>query len=300
MKVLIAGASGLIGRALSQQLSAHQHLVHSLVRRPPASATEIEWHPEHADLDPDVLRGFDAVVCLSGAGIGDRRWTQAYKRELVESRLESTGTLARALAALPPMHRPATFLSGSAVGYYGERGDQPLVESAAPGTGFLANLVVRWEAATEPAAAAGIRVVTLRTGLVLAPGGGLLQRLVPLFRLGLGGKLGSGEQYQSWISLADEAGAIRHLLESGEVSGPVNLAAPNPVRNTEFTVELARQLHRPAPWSVPAFALRLALGEFADEGVLVSQRAVPETLLASGYEFGHPKLPDALGWALAG
>jgi uncharacterized protein (TIGR01777 family) len=298
MKVLIAGGSGFLGQALASELIAHQHLVHTLVRRPAAGATEIEWHPERGELDPAVLRGYDAVVGLSGAGIGDKRWTPEYKRELLDSRLQPTGTLAAALAALPAGERPSTFLSASAIGYYGDRGDLPLPESAAAGTGFLADLVRSWEAATAPAAEAGVRVVTLRTGLVLSAGGGLLKRLVPLFKLGAGGRLGSGRQYQSWISLADEVGAIRYLLTAEQVAGPVNLAGPAPVRNDEFSSQLGRVLHRPALLPAPAFGIRLVLGEFADEGALASQRVIPQRLLDSGYQFQHPDLHSALAWAV--
>ncbi|MGI8665979.1 MAG: TIGR01777 family oxidoreductase [Jatrophihabitans sp.] len=298
MKVLIAGGSGFLGQALAKELIAHRHLMHTLVRRSPTSATEIEWHPERGELDPAVLSGFGAVICLSGAGISDKRWTSAYKRTLLESRLGPTGTLAAALAGLAAEQRPATFISASAIGYYGERGDQPLPESAAAGTGFLADLVVRWEAATAPAADAGIRVLTLRTGLVLSASGGLLKRLIPLFKLGLGGKLGSGQQYQSWISLADEVGAIRYLLESDGPAGPVNLAGPDPVRNDEFSLELGKVLHRPAVFPTPAFGIRLVLGEFADEGALASQRVIPEKLIDSGYQFRHPDVRSALDWAV--
>lgn len=299
MKVLIAGASGFLGHALREELIAHRHLVHTLVRRSPQAPNEIEWHPEHADLDPDRLRGFGAVIGLSGAGIGDKRWNQAYRQTLVESRTGPTEVLAKAMAALPNAQRPETFINASAIGYYGERGDQPLVESAAAGSGFLADLVVRWEGATAPAAAAGIRVAMLRTGLVLAAGGGLLARMVPLFRLGVGGRLGSGQQWQSWISLADEVAAIRFILEHPEVHGPVNLTGPDPVRNRTLTEELARQLHRPALFPAPAFGLRLVLGDFADEGVLVSQRVLPERLQQAGFEFQHPDLASALAWALS-
>lgn len=298
MKVLIAGASGFLGHALREELIAHRHLVHTLVRRPPQSPNEIEWHPEHADLDPDKLKGFGAIIGLSGAGIGDKRWTPEYKQELVASRTKPTEVLARAMAALPQVQRPGVFINASAIGFYGERGDTELTETADAGEGFLADLVVDWEAATVPAADAGIRVATLRTGLVLAAGGGLLARMVPLFKLGVGGRLGSGQQWQSWISLADEVGAIRYVLDHDSISGPVNLTAPAPVRNTAFTAELARQLGRPAILPAPAFGLRLVLGEFADEGVLASQRVLPEVLERSGYEFQHPDLPSALKWAL--
>jgi hypothetical protein len=298
VKVLIAGGSGFLGQALSRELIAHQHLVHTLVRRPARAATEIEWRPDRGQLDPTELRGFGAVIGLSGAGISDRRWTAQYKRELLDSRLEPTNTLAGALAGLPADQRPGTFISASAIGYYGERGDQPLPESATAGTGFLADLVVRWEAAAQVAADAGVRVVTLRTGLVLSASGGLLARLVPLFKLGIGGKLGSGQQYQSWISLADEVSAIRHLLGAEQVAGPVNLTGPEPVRNAEFSAELGKVLHRPAWLPAPAFGIRMVLGEFADEGALASQRVIPEQLLGSGYRFQHPEVSSALRWAV--
>ncbi len=299
MNVLIAGASGFLGRALTRELVAHGHVVHSLVRRPASSATEVEWHPEQGSLDPDALRGYAAVVGLSGAGIGDHRWTPAYKQELVDSRIKPTNTLAKAMAFLPMAQRPRVLLSASAVGYYGNRGDELLPETGGAGSGFLADLVVRWEAATQPAADAGVRVVTLRTGLVLSAQGGLLARLIPLYRRGLGGKLGSGQQYQPWISLADEVAAIRFVLESERISGPVNLAGPAPVRNSEFSAELGRVLHRPALLPVPRLALRAALGEFANAGALASERVIPERLLAAGYRFRHDNLRSALEWAVA-
>ena len=298
MRVLIGGGSGFLGQALARELITHRHLVHTLVRRPARSETELEWHPERGELDPELLRSYDAVVGLSGAGIGDRRWTADYKRELLDSRLQPTGTLASALAQLPADDRPSCWLNASAIGYYGDRGDLALPESAVAGTGFLADLVVRWEAATEPAAQAGVRVVTLRTGLVLSASGGLLKRLIPLFKLGAGGRLGSGQQFQSWISLADEVAAIRYLLSTDTVSGPVNLTGPDPVRNDEFSSQLGRALHRPALLPAPAFGIRLALGEFADEGALASQRVIPQRLLDSGYQFQHPDLASALAWAI--
>jgi len=299
VKVLIAGGSGFLGHALTRELTVHGHQVHTLVRRPARAAGEVEWHPEHGSLDPDALRGYAAVVGLSGAGIGDHRWTPAYKQELLDSRLRPTSTLAKALAFLPQAQRPRTFLSASAVGYYGDRGDDLLPETGGAGAGFLADLVVRWEAATQPAAEAGLRVVTLRTGLVLSAHGGLLARLIPIYRKGFGGQLGSGRQYQPWISLADEVGAIRFLLESDRLHGAVNLAGPAPVRNSEFSAELGRVLHRPALLPVPRLALRAALGEFANAGALASQRVIPERLLASGYRFRHDNLLSALEWAVA-
>ncbi|HEX2902953.1 MAG TPA: TIGR01777 family oxidoreductase [Jatrophihabitans sp.] len=298
MKVLIAGASGFLGHALREELIAHRHLVHTLVRRPARSANEIEWHPEHADLDPDRLRGFGAVIGLSGVGIGDKRWSASYRKELLDSRVQPTTVLAKALAWLPQTQRPNIFINASAIGYYGERGDEVLVETDGPGPGYLPELVVQWEGATQPAVDAGVRVVTLRTGLVLAASGGMLGRMVPLFRFGLGGKLGSGRQWQSWISLADEVAAIRFLLDDNSVSGPVNLTGPEPVRNSELTVQLGRVLHRPALFPAPALALRAVLGEFANEGVLVSQRVVPQKLQQAGYEFQHPDLNSALEWAV--
>lgn len=299
VKVLIAGASGFLGQALIRELTDHGHQAHTLVRRTARNGSEIEWHPEHGSLDPDALRGYAAVVGLSGAGIGDRRWTPTYKQELIDSRIKPTGALAKALAFLPMAQRPRTFLSASAVGYYGNRGDELLSETGGAGEGFLADLVVRWEAAAVPAADAGVRVVPLRTGLVLSARGGLLARLIPLYRKGLGGRLGSGRQYQPWITLADEVSAIRFLLESDKVAGPVNLTGPAPVRNQEFNAELGRVLNRPAKLAVPRLALRAALGEFANGGVLASERVIPERLLAAGYQFKHSDLRSALEWAVA-
>jgi uncharacterized protein (TIGR01777 family) len=299
VKVIIAGASGFLGHALQRELIGHGHVVSTLVRRAPASATEIEWHPERHELDPAALANAGAVVCLSGAGIEAKRWNPEYKRLLRDSRVEATRTIANALTALDESVRPPTFLSASATGFYGERGDQPLPETATAGTGFLADLVVDWEAATQPAVDSGVRVATLRTGLVLAASGGLLARLIPIFKLGIGGKLGSGKQYQPWISLADEVAAIRHVLTTDSISGPVNLAGPAPVRNVELSKAIGRVLHRPSVLPAPAFGIRLVIGELADEGALASQRVIPEVLLTSGYEFRHPDLGAALTWAVA-
>ncbi|MDQ1740844.1 MAG: uncharacterized protein QOE53_2496 [Pseudonocardiales bacterium] len=298
MKLVIAGASGFIGRSLVIDLRGQGHQVTTLVRRSPVSESEIEWHPERGELDPAALAGADAVISLSGAGIADKRWTPEYQQVLVESRLQPTSTIAGALAGMPAELRPKSFLSSSAIGYYGDRGDEPLTESATAGAGFMADLVRRWESAAEPASRAGVRVTTLRTGLVLSANGGLLKRMVPLFKMGVGGRLGSGRQYQSWITLADEIGAIRHILATDGVEGPVNLVGPEPVSNTQFTAELARALHRPALLPAPAWGLRLALGGFAEEGVLASQRVLPEKLTGSGYRFEHADLPTALAWAI--
>jgi uncharacterized protein (TIGR01777 family) len=299
VKVIIAGSSGFLGQALARDLIAAGHRITRLVRRPATGPTEVTWRPDHAELDPAALVAADAVISLSGAGIGDRRWTAEYKQVLRDSRLQTTSTIARTLADLAESDRPPTWLSASGIGIYGERGDQPLLEVSERGEGFIADLVADWEAATAPAAAAGVRVATMRSGLVLARSGGLLKRLLPIYLLGAGGRLGSGEQYQSWITLADEISAFRHVLNTPGVSGPVNLAGPNPVRNAEFNRVLGQVTHRPAVLSVPGIALRAVLGEFADEGVLVSQRVVPEVLAKSGFRFRHPDLRSALEWAMS-
>ncbi len=299
MKVVVAGASGFLGKALVSDLRGRGHQVSTLVRRSPVSESEFQWHPEQGELDPLTLAGADAVISLSGAGVADKRWNDAYRQVLVQSRVQPTTTLARAMASLPAERRPSSFLSASAIGYYGDRGDEPLPESATAGTGFMADLVGRWEAATEAADQAGVRVATLRTGLVLSRTGGLMKRLLPLFKTGAGGKLGSGQQYQAWITLADEIGAIRHILQTEQVRGPVNLVGPAPVRNAEFSAELAKALHRPAVLPAPAFGLRLVLGDFAREGVLISQRVLPEKLIGSGYQFEHADVRSALAWAIA-
>jgi hypothetical protein len=296
MHVVLAGASGLIGTALRGNLVADGHQVTTLVRRTPAGPDEQSWDPAAGQLDAGVLAGADAVVCLSGAAVDGRRWTQRYKNELVLSRTDPVGLLARTLASHPD--GPRVLLSASAVGYYGDTGARTVDESAAAGTGFLAELCQRWEAAAEPAAVAGVRVVRLRTGLVLSSAGGLLARLRPIVRWGVGGRIGSGEQYLPWISLADEIGAIRLLLEQ-PVAGPVNLTGPNPSRNADFIAELARQLHRPAVLPAPAFALRAVLGELGNDA-LTGQRAVPAALTAAGYRFAHPTLAAAISWAFSG
>ena len=294
MRVVLSGASGLIGTALQSSLRADGHGVTTLVRRAPGSRDEARWAPERHEVDPDVLAGADAVVCLSGAGVGEHRWTDDYKAVLRRSRLDSVTTLAGAMAGLDG--GPAIFLSASAVGYYGDTGERVVEETAPRGAGFLAELCADWEAATRPAENAGIRVAHLRTGLVLSSDGGLLKRLKPIVSLGVAGRLGSGQQYVPWISLADEVAAIRFLLEH-EVSGPVNLTGPEPVRNAELIATLAQLLHRPAIVPTPGFALRIVLGEFAQD-TLTGQRAVPATLLAAGFAHQHGDLDSALRWAL--
>jgi uncharacterized protein (TIGR01777 family) len=294
MRVVLAGASGLIGSALRRSLRADGHEVKVLVRRPPSSASEDSWDPERGLVDPDFLADGDAVVCLSGAGVGDQRWTDGYKQLIRSSRVDTVGTLARSLAEYGG---PRVLICASAVGFYGNSGDAVVDESAPPGHSFLADVCVQWEAAAEPARDAGVRVAHLRTGLLLAQGGGLLGRLVPLFKLGLGGKLGDGRQFQPWISMTDEIRAIRFLLEH-DVAGPVNLTGPAPVRNSEFTATLGRVLHRPAVFAVPAVAARIALGEFAGE-VLGGQRALPARLKDAGFTFAHRDLETALRAELA-
>jgi uncharacterized protein (TIGR01777 family) len=295
MRIAISGASGLLGSALATALEADGHSVLRLVRREARGREEARWDPAAHRLDPAVLDDVDAVVNLAGAGIGNRRWTAAYKRTLVASRLDSTTTLATAMVAAAP--RPRVLLSGSGVNWYGDTGATEVDESAPHGTGFLAALVREWEAATAAAEAAGVRVVHLRTAPVFARSGGLLGPLRLLFQAGLGGRLGSGEQYMSWISLPDWVAATQFLLTADDIAGPVNLTAPAPVPNAEFTRVLARVLHRPAVLPVPAFAMRLALDGFADEGALISLRITPRVLQEHGYTFRHPDVESALRWA---
>ena len=295
MKIVITGSSGLIGSALVPALRDDGHTVLRLVRRPPAGAGELRWDPPTRTLDPAALAGVDAVVNLAGVGIGDRRWTAARKRAVLASRVDATETVAAAVAAVDP--RPRALLSASAIGWYGDTGDTTVDESAPAGHDFLADLCRRWEAATRTAAEAGVRVAHLRSGLVCGRGG-LLGRLLPLARLGLAAPLGSGRQWWSWISLADEVGAIRHVLGADGVAGPVNLTGPEPVTNREFTTTLGRVLHRPVVLPpVPRVALRLAIGEFADVGVVAGQRVLPRVLQETGYRFRHETVEQALRWA---
>lgn len=294
MKVVVAGSSGLIGTALVDALRADGHEVVRLVRRAPSGADELRWDPGQP-LDPAGLAGVQAAVNLAGAGVAERRWTESYKRTLVDSRVQTTHTLATALAAVQP--RPAVLLNGSAIGYYGEGGDNELDENSPPGDDFLAELCQRWEAATEPAAAAGIRVVCLRTGLVVSRHGGAWGRMFPIFRYGLGGRLGSGKQWWSPISLTDEIRAIQFLL-SADVSGPVNLTGPEPMTNAGVTRVMAEVLNRPTLFPAPKFGLRLVLGEFATEP-LRSQRVLPRKLIEAGFTFTHPTVEAAVRAAAA-
>ncbi len=291
MKVAISGSSGLIGTALASALAGDGHEVIRLVRREPGPG-EVRWDPQSADggLDPAALDGVDAVVHLSGAPVAGGLWTQARKRILRASRIQSTTALVSALAqAATP---PSVLLSASAVGWYGDTGAREVDESAAAGTGFLADLVAEWEAAAQPAREAGLRVVTLRSGIVLSASGGMLRPLSLPFRLGLGARLGPGTQFISWISVTDHLAAIRYLIDHSAIEGPVNLTAPAPVTNAVFTAELARALHRPAVLRIPAPVLRAVLGELAVE-LLGSQRVLPRRLLESGFEFRHPDIASA-------
>jgi uncharacterized protein len=291
MRIAITGSSGLIGTALIAHLNSLGHTPVPMVRRP-ATGNEISWDPAAGRLDPADLIGVDAVVHLAGAGIGDRRWTPAYKKVLLESRTRSTNLLSEAIAASET--RPKVLLSGSAIGIYGSGGDQVFTEESAAGEGFLANICVEWETCTKMAEAAGVRVAHLRTGIVLSPNGGALKKQLPLFKLGLGGKFGSGRHWQSWISITDEVAAISHLLTS-DVEGPVNLTAPHPVTNAEFTSTLAKVLKRPALLPIPSFGPKLLLGaELAQNLLYTGQKVLPTRLEADGFGFSHPDLETAL------
>ncbi|MFI8187849.1 TIGR01777 family oxidoreductase [Streptomyces sp. NPDC085946] len=297
IRIAVAGASGLIGSALVRSLTADGHEVVRLVRGAPRSADEVRWDPEGGSVDPAALAGCDAVVNLAGAGVGDRRWTEEYKARIRTSRVHGTAALAGAVAALDPGERPRVFVNGSAVGYYGETGDRAVDESAPPGEGFLPELCVEWEGAAAPAREAGVRTVFARTGLVVSRDGGAWGRLFPLFRAGLGGRLGDGRQYWSFIALHDEVAALRHLIDRADLSGPFNLTAPRPLTNREITAAMARVLNRPALFSVPAPVLRGVLGEMAGD-VLGSARVLPARLLESGFRFAFPEIDDAIRAAL--
>lgn len=297
MKILVTGATGLIGSALKKSLVAAGHQPVSAVRREPRRNDEVRWDPAGGHMTPDAFAGIDGVVHLAGAGIGDKRWSDTYRREILESRTQGTELLARTMASLDT--KPRVFLSGSAIGWYGDRGDEILDESSTAGEGFLADVCRQWEAATAPAEDAGIRTVHLRTGIVLSPDGGALKKQLPLFKLGLGGRFGSGRQWQSWISIHDEVNAIIHLLDS-TLNGPVNLTAPEPVTNAEFARVLGKVLSRPAVLPVPSVGPRLLLGsDLADALLFTGQRVIPRKLVQDGFAFAHPGLDVALRALLA-
>jgi uncharacterized protein len=298
MKILVSGASGLIGSALVPALAGQGHEVGRLVRdRARASGTDVYWDPPAGIVDPRALEPFDAVVNLAGENIAAGRWTARQKARILDSRVKSTSTLSAALAQLPA--RARTLINASAIGFYGSRPHELLDESSTSGGGFLSDVSRAWERANEPAAQAGLRVVLTRFGVVLSGLGGALAKMLLPFRLGLGGKIGSGAQYMSWVALDDAAGAIVHCLNTPSLQGPVNVVAPNPVTNLEFTKTLGRVLRRPTVFPMPAPLARIALGQMADELLLASQRVEPKRLKASGFAFRYPRLAEALGHVLS-
>jgi uncharacterized protein (TIGR01777 family) len=285
-RIAVTGASGLIGSALVGYLKSQGHTVQRLVRRAAVSSEEITWDPIAGTVDLEALAGVDAVIHLAGAGVSDKRWTKKYKSEILNSRLLGTTTIAKAVASV----KPQVFISASAIGWYGESGNRAVVESDRVGDDFLATVCREWESAAD--LAGDVRTIKLRTGLVLDPTGGALGKMLPLFRFGLGGKLSHGKQWWSWITLHDQIRAIAFLLES-KVAGPVNLTSPNPVTNSEFTAGLARAMHRPALFPVPAIALKIALGGFSAE-VLGSKKVIPQVLTEAGFTFDYPHISSAL------
>ena len=296
MRILISGASGLIGQALTHALSAEGDTPIALVRRAPREG-EVQWNPVEP-LDPDKLANCYAVVHLAGKNIAGY-WTQKFKQEVCDSRVQGTRTLATAAAeSFRKSGQPRVFVSASAIGYYGNRGDELLTEESSPGQGYLADVSREWEAATNPARDAGVRVVNLRIGVVLARDGGALQAMLPPFKLGLGGRTGSGKQYWTWVSLDDVVGIIQFALRNDNLRGPVNVVSPEPTRNEEFVRALGAQLHRPTIFPLPAFVVHTLLGEMGDAALLGSARVEPVKLKAAGYEFHHPTLRDALQAAL--
>ncbi len=285
-RVAVTGASGLIGTALVGHLRSEGHTVQRLVRRPAIARDEISWDPKAGTVDLSALEGVDAVIHLAGAGVGDKRWTKKYKSTILNSRLLGTTAIANAVATV----KPSVFISGSAIGWYGETGNRDVTESDRGGDDFLAAVCREWEGAAD--LAGDVRTVKIRTGLVLDPTGGALGKMLPLFRFGLGGKLGSGKQWWSWITLHDVIRAISFALEK-PIEGPINLTSPNPVTNQEFTSALARAMHRPALFPAPAFALRIALGGFASE-VLGSKKVLPQKLIDAGFTWDYPHVTSAL------
>ena len=285
-RIAITGASGLICTALVGHLKSEGHTVQRLVRRPTVAPDEIQWDPKTGYVDIEALRGVDAVIHLAGVGVGDKRWTKKYKAEILNSRLLGTTAIARAVSEV----KPQVFISASAIGWYGESGNRAVIESDRVGDDFLAAVCREWEAAAD--LAHDVRTVKLRTGLVLDPTGGALGKMLPLFRLGLGGKLGNGKQWWSWITLHDVIRAISFLLEHN-ISGPVNLTSPNSVTNQEFTSALARAMHRPALFPAPAIGLKIALGGFSSE-ILGSKKVIPQELTNAGFTWDYPHITNAL------
>jgi len=285
-RIAVTGASGLIGTALVGHLKSEGHTVQRLVRRPVVAPDEIQWDPKTGYVDIEALRGVDAVIHLAGVGVGDKRWSKKYKAEILNSRLLGTTAIANAVAEV----KPQVFISASAIGWYGESGNRAVIESDRAGDDFLAAVCREWEGAAD--LATGVRTVKIRTGLVLDPTGGALGKMLPLFRLGLGGKLGSGKQWWSWITLHDVIRAISFILEK-PISGPVNLTSPNPVTNQEFTSALARAMHRPALFPAPAIGLKIALGGFSSE-ILGSKKVLPQTLTDAGFTWDYPHVSSAL------
>jgi uncharacterized protein len=297
MKLLISGSHGLVGQALVKSLEADGHEIFRLVRHAPNSDSEIEWSPDRYSIALARLEGFDAVVHLAGESIASGRWNEEKKRKIRESRVKGTKLLSDALANLA--RQPKTLISASAIGYYGNRDDEVLTETSAPGDDFLASVCVEWENATAHAAEKGIRVVNTRFGIILDSKGGALAKMLTPFRMGVGGKIGSGKQWMSWIALDDVVGAIEHALASQTMKGPVNFVTPNPVRNAEFTKTLGRVLSRPTILPIPAFGARLVFGEMADALLLSSQRVEPEQLDTAAYQFRHAQLEGALRHEIA-
>lgn len=289
MRIVISGSSGLIGTALVDHLRNKGHDVSRLVRRPAKAPSEVTWNPTNGEIDLTALAGVEVMINLAGAGVGDHRWSEKYKAEILNSRINSTVTMAKAAAEL----QPKVLINASAIGFYGDTADRKVDENSAVGEGFLADVVAKWEAATAVAESAGVRVVKIRTGLVVSAKGGAWARLLPIFKLGLGGRLGNGRQYWSFISLRDEIKAIEYLIENSKISGPVNLTAPNPATNAEVTKAMAKVLRRPALLNVPSFALEIVLGEFSQE-VLGSNRVIPKVLLESGFKFTDPDIVSAI------
>ena len=297
MDFAVTGASGLIGRALVDRLRLQGHQVRRLVR-PGRSleAGDVHWDPESGDVDLAALAGVDGVVHLAGAGVGDHRWTPSYRESILQSRVQGTRTIVRAMSALDP--KPLTLVSASAIGWYGDRAGELLTENSAPGTGFLAEVTQAWEHEAMQIEDAGIRAVTIRSGIVMSRQGGALGRLLPLIRLGIGGPLGSGRQWWSWITLEDQLRAIQFLLLTDEVSGAVNLTAPQPVHQVELVNALARVAHRPSFLPAPSIALRLIVGGMADESILASQRVLPFRLDQAGFDFVHDDIDAAASWVM--